>query len=242
MNNPSPTVLVENMKSPNFPFICLPQELVTLLKSNLTVHSSPSLVLDVIRANRALYSILETAFAEFDAKKGLEKAFLTLGWPNFRERTASIYLSKSIYGHFPTKTNPQLVDEIKKFESRFTKSSVNSYSRLFLLGYYLKLVNLQNLHLGTEDEIHSIEIPKVMESYLQLAQGRSEKIDWLILILFHFHTFLGEKLLTQSLVAGRKFEEIFPLMTKSAQEAMGANLLAYGASIYEPDVFLYEKV
>jgi hypothetical protein len=230
------------MKSLNFPYICLPQEFVALLKSNLSVHSSASHVIDVIRSNRALYSVFETAFAEFDAQKGLEKAFLALGWPNFRERAASIYLAKSIYGHFPTNTNPQLVDEIKKFESRFTKSSVNSYSRLFLLGFYLKLANLQVQKVDTEDGVQSFEIPKIMDSYLQLAQGRSEKIDWLILILYHFHTSLGEKHLTQSLVTGRTFEEIFPLMTKTSQENMATNLLAYGASIHEPDVFLYEKV
>jgi len=43
-------------------------------------------------------------------------------------------------------------------------------------------------------------------------------------------------------VAGKKFEEIYMLMSNEAQEIMGKNLMAYGASIQEADVFLYEKV
>ncbi len=219
---------------PNFPFINLPQEFVTLLKSNLNVYSSPALILDVFRPNKAIYSVLETSFAEFDGNKGLENAFMTLGWQNFRERTASIYLYKTIYGHYPSKTNTHLVDEIKKFESRFSKNSVNSFSRLFLLGFYLKI--------SQHSESEAIEIPRVMESLLQLSQGRSEKIDWLILILFHFLIALGEKKLTQYLVTGTKFEDIFQLMNKESQEIMASNLLSYGASIFESDIFLYEKV
>jgi hypothetical protein len=31
-------------------------------------------------------------------------------------------------------------------------------------------------------------------------------------------------------------------MTKESQDMMAANLLAYGASIDEPDIFLYDKI
>lgn len=225
----------------HFPFVNLPQEFVTLLKSNLSVTSSPAPILEVIRSNRALVSILETAFQEFDTGRGLEKIIMALGWSNFRERMASVYIYKSLYGDYPSKTDMELVEEIKSLESRFTGHSVNSFSRLFLLGFYLKLANLEIQH-REDNKFLEMKIPVEIGPMLKLSQGRSARIDWLVLILLHLNADLGEKMLMHYLVAGKKFEELYVLMSKEAQEIMSQNLLAYGASIQEPEVFLYEKV
>jgi hypothetical protein len=225
----------------HFPFVNLPQEFVTLLKSNISVTSSAAPVMDVIRHNRALVSILDTAFQEFNDGRGLDKVMVALGWSNFRERMASVYIYKSLYGDFPTKTDMELVDEIKSLEDHFSSHTVNSYSRVFLLGFYLRLANLEIQH-REDNKFLEIKIPPEIGSLLKLSQGRSAKIDWLILILLHLHADLGEKMLMNYLVAGKKFEELYQLMSKDAQEIMSQNLLAYGASIQEPDVFLYEKV
>jgi hypothetical protein len=44
------------------------------------------------------------------------------------------------------------------------------------------------------------------------------------------------------LMDGKKFDDIYLLMSKEDQATMGNNLMAYGASIQESEVFLYEKV
>lgn len=224
-----------------FPFVNLPQEFVTLLKSNHYVTSSTVSVMDIIRSNPALTSVLETAFSEFDDKRGLEKIITVLGWPNFRERMASVYVYKCIYGDFPSRTDTELVDEIKSLESRFRDHSVNSFSRIFLLGFYLKLANLEIQH-REDNKYLEFKVPPEIGSLLKLSQGRSERIDWLILILIHLNASIGEKMLINGLVAGKKFEELFVLMSKDSQELMSQNLLAYGASIQENELFLNEKV
>ena len=49
-------------------------------------------------------------------------------------------------------------------------------------------------------------------------------------------------MLVSHLIAGKKFEEMYSLMSKDDQAIMCQNLMAYSASIEEPDMFLYEKV
>jgi hypothetical protein len=225
----------------HLPFVNLPHEFVALLKANHTVTNSPALILDVIRPNKALVFILETAFKDFDSSRGLEKVIMVLGWANFRERMASVYVYKSLYGDFPSKTDMELVDDIKLTESLYTDHSVNSYSRLFLLGFYLKLANLEIQH-GEENKYSEVKLPMDLGDLLRLSEGRSERIDWLILLLLHLQTALGDKLLMKNLREGKKFDEIYLLMSKDDQIIMGNNLMAYGASIQETDVFLYEKV
>ena len=225
----------------HLPFVNLPHEFVALLKANHTVTNSPALIVDVIRPNKALVFILETAFKDFDSSRGLEKVIMVLGWANFRERMASVYVYKSLYGDFPSKTDMELVDDIKLTESRYTDHSVNSYSRLFLLGLYLKLANLEIQH-GEENKFTEIKLPADLGDLLSLSEGRSERIDWLILLLLHLQSALGEKQLMEYLIEGKKFDELYLLMSKDDQTIMANNLMAYGASIRESDVFLYEKV
>jgi hypothetical protein len=229
------------MKKIVFPFVVLPREFISLLKANLSTTPSAETVFSYIRLNKALYHIIDTAFKEFDDGRGPEKVLMALGWSNFRERVSSLYVYKLIYGDFPLRTNIQLVDDVKKFESRFRDHSVNSYSRVYLLGFYLKLANME-LQSKDERQFVEIRIPEAIDHFLKLSQGRSEKIDWLILILYHLHAGLGDKVLTDCLMSGQKFEDIYPLMTKESQDMMAANLLAYGASIDEPDIFLYDKI
>ena len=161
----------------HFPFVNLPQEFVTLLKSNLSVTNSAAPIFEILRTNPALISILDNAFKEFNDGRGLEKVMTALGWANFRERVASVYIYKSIYGNFPSKTDMELVEDIKLLENRFTDHSVNSYSRLFLLGFYIRLANLE-IQNREDNKFLEIKIPNEIGSLLKLSQGRSQRADW----------------------------------------------------------------
>lgn len=229
------------MQKLHLPHVLLPAEYVSLLKANLAVVSTPAPIFDVIRPNQALYMTLENAFKDFDDGRGLEKTMMALGWPNFRDRMGSIYIYKKIYGHYPVSTSMELMEEIKLLEQRFFNHSVHGHSRLFLLGFYLKMANFQIQH-RENNQFLEIKIPEEISPLLKLSQGRSEKVDWLILILTHFLQALGDKLVINALMTGKKFEDLYELMTPDSRKMMFENLLAYGASINEPDVFLYEKI
>lgn len=229
------------MQKFKLPFIHLPLEFLTLLKTNLSVTTSPAPIFDVIRPNRALYYTLEKAFSEFDDGRGLEKTMMALGWANFRDRTGSLYVYKAIHGEYPKTTNMELVEDIKFLEQKFNDHSVNSYSRLFLLGFYLRLANLQ-IQRRENNQYLEIKVPDSVGQILRLTQGRTEKIDWLILIIMHLVDALGDKMLMNAIISGKKFEELYDLMSTDARLRMSDNLLAYGASIREPDTFLYEKI
>jgi hypothetical protein len=223
------------------PHVIMPTEFVSLLKTNLSITTSPAPVFDVIRPNRAIYAILERAFKEFDDGRGVEKTMIALGWSNFRDRMASLYIYKSIYGNFPNNTSMELVEEVKELENRFAGHGVHSLSRTFLLGFYLKLANIQ-IQKRSNNKFLEIKIPEEIGYFLKLSQGRSEKIDWLILIIVHLLNGLGDKLLMNALASGKKMDDLYNLLTPDYRKVMMDNLLAYGTSIGEPDIFIYDKI
>lgn len=229
------------MQNISLPHVILPGEFVTLLKSNLSVTTSPAPIFDVIRPNVALYSVLEKAFKEFDDGRGVEKTMIALGWSNFRDRMASIFIYKSIYGNYPQKSNMELVEEIKDLETSFVDHSIHSISRCFLLGFYLKMANIQNQNRGS-NSFSEIKVPAEAIRVLNITQGRSEKIDWLILVVMHLLEALGEKMLMNYLASGKKYEELYKYLTLEQQKNMMNNLLAYGVSIQEKDIFIYDKI
>lgn len=229
------------MQKFQLPHVILPAEFVTLLKANLPTVSSSSQVFDIIRPNQALYSVLEKGFQEFNDGRGLEKTMMALGWSNFRDRMASLYIHKAIFGNYPNKTSMELIEDIKELENRFMDNSVQSFSRIFLLGFYLRMANMQ-IQKRENNQFLEIKVPEEIAPILKISQARSEKIDWLILIIMHLLYGLGEKLLINALASGKPFEELYELLTPDQRKLMLDNLLAYGTSIGEPDFFLYEKI
>lgn len=229
------------MQKIHLPHIVLPSEFINLLTSHLALTSSGAAIFDVIRPNQALYNVLENSFKEFDDGRGLEKTMTALGWSNFRDRMASLYVHKTIHGEYPNKTSMELVDEIKDFENRYIGHSVQSHSRVFLLGFYLKLANIQ-VQKRSNNKFLEIKLPEELGVFLKLSQGRSEKTDWLILITLHLLMGLGDKLLMNSLVSGKSFNELYFLLSSDYRKMMMNNLLGYGASIKEQDIFIYDKV
>lgn len=229
------------MNKLHLPHVVLPVEFITLLKTNLSVTTSPAPVFDILRHNQALYLSMELAFKEFDDGRGLEKTMLALGWPNFRERLASMYIYKAIHGTFPLHTNMELVENISSLEARFVNHSIHGVSRIFLLGFYLHLANIQ-IQRRENNKYLEIRIPSEVDHLLKLSMGRSEKLDWLVLILMHLVNGLGEKIVANSIASGKKMEDLYVLMGTDARKLMLDNLLAYGASINEQDMFVYDKV
>lgn len=229
------------MKKANFPPVILPKEFVQLLKMNLTANSAAQ-VFEVLRVNRGLTDVLEIAFKEFNDGRGLEKTMIALGWENFRDRVASIYIYKAIHGKYPLRTDMGLIEDIRKFESAYTEMSVSGHSRAFLLGFYLRMAQLKIQELE-KNKFIEVKLPEeVIVPVLRLTTARTEKIDWVILLVYHLGEALGMKSLTSALMAGKGFDDLYAMMPQDDRRLMHDNLLSYGMSIQEPEIFLYEKV
>jgi hypothetical protein len=230
------------MKKLNFPSVGLPQEFVQLLKSNITASTNSDVIFSALKNNRGLYQVLDVAFKEFNDGRGLEKTMVALGWANFRDRFASLYISKAIHGKFPLKTDMGLVEDIHRFEATYSEMSVSGQSRAFLLGFYLKLAQIHTQELE-KNKFLEFRVPdELIIPLLKIVPTRAEKIDWLILTLQHLVEALGEKHVANAIVANKSFNEIYESMNLESRKWMHENLLSYGMSIQEREFFLYEKI
>lgn len=223
------------------PHIVLPLEFTTLLKSNLSNSNAQTFISDTFKSNPSLEKYLENCFEEYGSSKGLTKSLSTLGWHNFRDKLAGIYVYKTLKGSFPAKIMNDFVNDIKEFESRFSDHSIQGVSRCFLLGFYLKIANLENKKkvTGISPEF---KIPEEVGAFLRLSQVKSEKIDYLILILLHLLLALGDRVLLNALMSGKRIEDLLPQMPSDTKKMMFNNLLSYSASIDDPDFLLYGKI
>jgi hypothetical protein len=229
------------MQKLSLPHIVLPSEFLTLLKSNVTASNSQSLVSDLFHSNASLEKYLESVFDEFSSGKGISRSIAVLGWHNFRDRLAGVYVHKLLKGKFPAKTEVDLIEDVKDFESRFSGHGIQGISRCFLLGFYLKIANIENKKKGL-GVFTEIKIPEEIGAFLRLSQVKSEKIDWLILILLHLLFSLGDKVLLNALMSGKKIDELLLQMSHDSRKIMFENLLSYSVSINDPEIFLYDKI
>ncbi len=229
------------MKKLHFPHVVLPKELVQLLKSNQNANSAGP-VFEILKSNRGLYEVLDVAFKEFNDGRGLEKTMVALGWANFRDRFASLYIYKAIHGNFPAKTDMGLVEDIQRFENTFSEMSVSGHSRAFLLGFYMKLAQIRTQELE-KNKFLEYQLPiELIVSLLRISPARAERIDWVILMIHHFNESIGDKMLANALMSEKTFDQIYALMDDSDQRRMHDNFISYGMSINEPEIFLYEKI
>jgi hypothetical protein len=229
------------MQKLTFPHVILPPEFVALLKENQSTTSSVAAILELKKTSPAIYLSMEEAFGEFNEGKGIENAISALGWIHFRERLSSMYIYKSIHGLFPIKTDLQLIESIMQLEARFINHTIQGISRIYLLGFYMRLANIQNQK-RLNNKFFEIRVPEEINAIFKASQVRSEKIDLLIIMVMHMSDALGTKFLQSLISTGKKFNEIYDIMSAEARSNMNDNLLAYGASIQESDIFLYEKV
>ncbi len=224
----------------HLPALVLPKEFLTLLKEPNSAQKS-SQIIATLRASPALSMILDIAFKEFDENKiGLEKISTTLGWDHFRDRMASVYIFKILNSVFPDRTDMDLVEDIKLFEKRFGDKTLAGDSRLFMLGFYLKIFNLFEMNQDTD--VQGTKIPQSVDKVLALSKARTDKADWLVLLVWHMSEFLGEYKLIELVSKGTTWPSLYQQLSDEQKFHLVSNLLSYGASIREDDPFLFERI
>ncbi len=223
-------------------FIKLPYELVYLCRLNMSGNRYKDSLEELILKNKMLSFLLESTLKDLDDGRGLEKIIMGLGWNNFRERLTSIYAGKLFYGHFPQSFQLDLIEDIKDFENQFQNYGIAGFSRVYLLGLYIKFQNIHRLSQYHDDEDLQFEINANVIQLLNISKIKVEKIDYLILFLHQILEIIeldeARKLITSKLT----FNQIYEGLKKDERKIIHDNLLAYSSSIFEDDFFLYQKV
>ena len=94
------------------------------------------------------------------------------------------------------------------------------------------------------EEVHQYSPLVIKEEHIDLmkySKAKSIKIDWLILQLILFESFLGMDRLKSLLQSEIKFNALFNMLKDEEKELFLENLLKYGASISDYEFFLMDN-
>ncbi len=215
----------------DLPFINMPDYFSFLLTSNIQNNSSTNTNLEIYFSNQPHLAILiKKLFRDIDQEGFLGKILSISGFLGVRNRLTSAFLEKKITGHYSDFANQKLISDILQFEHQWRHFSPLGYSRIFLLGFYLKLISLEKkIGLNIFQERHI--------DYMQYSKGKSIRIDWLMLTIVHFDLFLGADRYLQCLKSKMTFEEIFSLLSSEHKELLLKNYLNYASSIGDKEFF-----
>ena len=213
-------------------FVNLPDYYTPLLRANVNIKSNFYEELkSYVLACPPLNAITKNDFLDIDSRGDYNSILKSLGWTGYRNKLASIFISKLLNGNFPESSDLAYIQDVIDFELAFSKYTVEGYSRLFLLGFYLKLAQRE------KDSNWSEFIPRCLGQYLKKTKSKVVKIDWIIIILSHLHTYLGEDEVFNALEESKDWFSLFSQLTVEQKEEFLENALAYGASIGEKEAF-----
>ena len=210
----------------------LPEELVLLLKSNLSLDKDIfNIIFEILKNNRSIELLLNDTFSFFDGEKRFLEMIRSLGWLHFRDRLTALYLNQIKDGHYHSQIDTTILNDLLILEQKLEDHTIQWGARSYLLGIYLTALKL------SDDNFH-FKIPNVVFDLLKVSRGRIEKIDWMVLTLWHFSNFLGDKKLHEAIVNERKtYQDLYLMLSNSQQKNMLENFLNYSYSIQDSDYF-----
>lgn len=219
-------------------FVSLPDAFALLLQKNMQTSSQfyPSFKSYIIE-NKDLQAQVKIACSDIDDAGQVDRIIKAVGWHGLRNRLAHYYLLRKNLIENDQQFNESNLHEVLSIENKFQKFTVDGYSRLFLLGFYLRM--LSDKKAPKLSESHSIQF---IEKALSLTKSRTIKIDWLIISLLLMAQQLGEDLLLQKLRTKRCFVNIWSELEGVRRDSMINGLLSYGASINDDEFISMDLV
>ncbi len=227
-----------------FPIVYIPEDLSWInaiylnnsrkayLSISENVHSKPFLKLHV-----------EKLFSSYIKANSIESMLNALGWRGFRNRLASSYLYHYFHGFFPEEDEVDNISEVVQFEEDLKGIFPEGNSRIFFLGFFLKMCEIQAMKENSNNFISFLGLSRQLKQVLLLGEQKLIKPDWLVLSLIHFESFLGKEKFVDIVKEDKgDFTRLKNRLSPEQKDLMVQNFLRYGASINETEMFLYEKV
>jgi len=181
-------------------------------------------------------------FSDIDSKGRIDIIIKSLGWATFRNRLAALYIHYQAHGEFPATVDTTLAKGLEEFEAKLINHTVDGFSRSYLLAFYLKMARLWSMNKDCEDLLEHLNVEEEIFKYLRSAKAKTVKIDWLILLLCHFHYVFGGDELKKVMDEGTNYTEIFQSLSEAQQDMLMQNFYSYGYSINEVEIFYVETV
>jgi hypothetical protein len=222
-----------------FPIISLPDYYTLMLRSNMQVSGQHfGDIQSFIQSKPPLLAIVKKVFHDLGPNVQIENIIKSLGWIGFRNRIANAFLDYELNGHFPDTLDSSLIVDLINIEEDVKSFEVSGFSRGFLLGFYLKMIELNGIKLKLNRFNFNLNnIP-----FLEFSNSRFPKVDWSYLMIIHFIEFLGEAELKNHLVKKTGFDFIYSKLKKDQKIIFAENMLSYGCSIGESDIFYATQV
>tara|TARA_R110002049_G_scaffold58295_4_gene158750 strand:+ start:750 stop:1439 length:690 start_codon:yes stop_codon:yes gene_type:complete len=227
----------------DLPHTILPDHLTLLLKANMASNGQLHRELDqYIYKRKDLYELVRRHFPDVNQYGAVGKLIKSVGWIGFRDKITSLYLNYMWNGSYDSKQEPTFISDVLAIESFVSHNCLQNYSRGFLLGLYLKSAELSGQNLDSQLRAKNIVNDTELKGMLRAMGSRVIKIDWLILQLLHFRNYLGFASLVSMLNRACSYAEIFGELSMDQREELTINMLAYGASINETNIFIERPV
>lgn len=223
----------------DFPMVNLPYQFTSLLRANMQIGGNS---LDNIRvfinSQKSMVVLINLIFQDLGKKLELGSIVKAVGWTGFRDRMTNAYVDYALTGEFPSKPNIHNISSIIDLEEDVKPYTVAGFSRGFLLGFYLRMAQIQMEQKGRDFSIVTDELIKI----LKLSKIKIVKVDWLLLSLYHLEGYLGRDLLLSEIDKGVRFEKLYEKLTEDQMSVMMGNLLSYGYSIGDHEIFYSKTV
>lgn len=225
------------------PYMNLPDYYTYLLVQNMqSTGGHYKNIRTYVGENTGFLEIIRRFFSDVDPYGNVDRVIKSLGWHGLRDRLACIYLGYIQNGKYSINFDKNLIRDVQLFEDHFKKYSVQGYSRVFLLGFFLKMYEISNANNNRFVSVESLIDDKVMKKAFELAKAKVIKFDWFTITLLNFKSVLGDDLFLESIERKMTYKQMYEKLTHSEKKSYMRNILSYGASISEPSPFIERPI
>jgi hypothetical protein len=198
---------------------------------------------DLIEDDPFLDILIREIFKEYLEKGGILSMLSALGWEGFRNRLAQAYLYHLRYNKFPNRIVLDEINDVLDFERRFSFLYSEHNSRVFLLGFYLKICQVYMEEKVGSHNFDFLLVPIEVDEILIEGKSKSLNPDWLIMTVWSLFLLNGkEKTITLIDKTKGNFTEILGLIDTEDYQKIISGLLIYGNGVNDTQFFIGEKV
>lgn len=225
-----------------FPNILLPEEFTSILKNDFPSNLKLTEFIRIqVRTSSSFKFLVNKLFQDIDQMGRIDPIIRSVGWHGFRDRIASAYIEHGLVREFSERSNLEHLEDIKSMEVELLDLELAGSSRIFLLGFFLKLCRIHNQTYQNREGFDLLVIPGELIQTFKHSRIRSYRPDIILISLWHIFSFLGYKEFN-SIVFEKKFgiEQVIELLDSDQKSIFMSNLLTYLNAINEKDLFTEE--